>query len=70
MNGAVTNGRNCLSMFFSYIPGPKGVGGSYKLSLSISTASNPDMRAVITGITMDMIAGVATVAISLIASST
>ncbi|KAI0703363.1 hypothetical protein C8T65DRAFT_258721 [Cerioporus squamosus] len=58
MNGAVTNGLEW--MFFSFTPGPDGVGGTFERSHQVSTSS-PELRAVITGVLKDMIAGVSTV---------
>ena len=52
MNGAITNGLEWL--FFSYTPGPDGVGGTYKRSIQL-VADSADMRAVITGILKDMV---------------
>ena len=52
MNGVVTNGVN--GMFFSFTPGPDGVGGTFDRSRMI-VASSPDTRAVITGILKDMV---------------
>ncbi|TFK93954.1 hypothetical protein K466DRAFT_593936 [Polyporus arcularius HHB13444] len=58
MNGVVTNGLEW--MFFSFTPGPDGVGGTFERSRQVS-ASSPELRAVITGVLKDMIAGTSTV---------
>ena len=52
MNGAITNGLKW--MFFSYTPGPDGVGGTFNCSIQL-VAESADMRAVITGILRDMV---------------
>ncbi|KAI0366451.1 hypothetical protein BV20DRAFT_646850 [Pilatotrama ljubarskyi] len=57
MNGVVTTGLEW--MFFSFTPGPDGIGGTFERSHQVS-ASSPEMRAVTTGVLRDMIAGVST----------
>ena len=52
MNGAVTYGLSW--MFFSFTPGPDGVGGTFEGSAQVNAASL-DSRAVITGILKDMV---------------
>lgn len=52
MNGVVTNGLKW--MFFSFTPGPDGVGGTFERSAQV-IASSPDIRAVITGVLKDMV---------------
>ena len=52
MNGAVTNGLSW--MFFSFTPGPDGVGGNYERSAQVN-ASTPVSRAIITGILKVMV---------------
>ncbi|EPS97963.1 hypothetical protein FOMPIDRAFT_1051871 [Fomitopsis schrenkii] len=58
INGVVTNGLKW--MFFSFTPGPDGVGGTFERSAQV-TASSPDTRAVITGVLKDMIECASTV---------
>ncbi len=52
MNGVVTSGLEW--MFFSFKPGPEGVGGTFERSYQVS-ASSPELRAVITGVMKDMV---------------
>ena len=52
MNCVVTNRTSW--MFFSFTPGPDGVGGTFERSDQVVALSS-DMRAVITGILKDMV---------------
>ena len=54
MRGVLTNGLEWL--FFSFKPGPDGIGGSFECPLQL-TADSRDMRAVITGLLKDSVRG-------------